>query len=172
MNLSLATPADIPRLTEATRQYLTEQAKLGGTVLLTPRTLDFYRDLLRSYLMGSLFGTVVIAEDPDRHLAGFALAGEPTSPPSIDTSYGKMLVVWLVWVAPEHRQSGLGLKMLLYGQPYAVSQGFETAVMHVREGNPMGQGLTESFGATPHEQAYLFDLSRPGGQPSEVTPHG
>jgi hypothetical protein len=70
-------------------------------------------------------------------------------------------------MSPDYRRSGLMMKMLVFGQPYAVAMGFETAVMSVREGNPMGLGLAEAFGSTLNERSLVFDLSQPGG-PTEA----
>jgi ribosomal protein S18 acetylase RimI-like enzyme len=152
----LATPADLPAWEDRLRAYLLEQEK-SSPVRLTRRTLDWYRNLAHSYLKGSLFGVLVLAMK-EAEMTGFALGGEDPGTPHLDTNLGRQAVVWLVWVDPAHRQSGLGLGMLSFGRPHLVELGFETAVMSVRAANAEGVRLTEAFGARLEELIYLFPL--------------
>lgn len=152
------------------RHYLSEQEKVG-TVRLTRRTLDVYRDIGRSYTSGGLFGTLVFAERDSGvgpQPFGFALAGEDFTGLRLDTTLGRVAFVWLVWVTPSERQTGAGLAMLLFGRPRLLELGFETASLGVREGNTEGHALSRAFGATVNERQYLFPLKEaPGGRPEE-----
>jgi len=162
-----AEPGDLSAFEEMLRTYLKEQ-EASSPVRLTRKTVDWYRNLAHSYLKGSLFGTLVLGEvesEVGPQVVGFALAGEDLGQPRVDTTLGKVAVVWLVWVAPEHRKSLAALGMLLFGRPKLLELGFETAVMDVRENNPEGKALTLAFGAHPEEMVYHFPLKEePRGQ--------
>lgn len=165
-----AGPDDLPAVEEMLRSFLLEQATAGSAVQVTRRTVDWHRDLARSYVRGSLFGVVVLAEvqvpggpDSDQpcpwKVVGFVLAGEDLGQPRLDTSWGRQAVVWGAWVAPSHRKLGTALAMLSWGRPQLVEQGFATAVMSVREENAEGDALTRAFGARPVERVFRFALS-------------
>jgi len=158
--MRLATLEDLPQVELMLRGYLAEQEGDGSPVLLTRKTLDWYRDLARSYLAGSQFGVVVLGEvesEAGPEVVGFALSGE-SGPPHLDTNLGKVAIVWIDWVTGEHRKSGVGLGMLLFGWPSLVEMGFDTAMMSVREGNPGGAALCRAFGAFPVEQHFHYPL--------------
>lgn len=149
--------SDLPAFELALRSYLLEQRTLGSPVRVTRQTVDFYRGLCESYLRGSLFGFLILAEEAGR-LVGFVLVGEDTGPPVLDTSLGRMAIVWLTWVAEPFRKTRLALGMLRFGRPRAVELGFETASMLVREGNLQGSALARAFGAKPAEQILHFQI--------------
>lgn len=160
MNLRLATLTDLPILVGMMRSYLREQQAEGCTVRFTTRSLDAYRDLARRYLSGQLDGVIVVAEEASRvgEVVALAMAGEPGVPPMLDNTLGRQANVWLVWVDPAYRKTGLALSMLSWGRPYLVGMGFETATMTVREGNDLGERLTLAYGAAPSERMYHFRL--------------
>jgi ribosomal protein S18 acetylase RimI-like enzyme len=165
--MRLAVMEDWPQVELMLRGYLQEQEDVGGNVLFTRRTLDRYRDLARQYLQGHLFGIVVLGEtesEAGSEVVGFTLAGEDGGTPAVDLTHGRSAVVWIAWVAREHRKSGIGLGMLLYGWPSLVEMGFQTALMAVREGNPQGEALCHAFGAKPMERSFSYELKE--------TPHG
>lgn len=152
----LALSSDLGAFEEMLRAFLLEQAAAGSTVQVTRRTVDWYRDLARSYVLGSLFGVLVLAEEGAP--VGFALAGEDLGQPRLDSDLGRQAAVWAVWVNPAHRKHGTGLAMLSFGRPLLVDQGFQTAVTSVREGNVEGDALTRGFGARPMEQLFRVAL--------------
>lgn len=161
-----ALPEHLPALEEMIRSYLLEQATAGSPTRVTRRTVDWYRDLARSYLRGSLFGSVVVAEvegPAGPQVVGFAMAGEDLGTPRVDTDLGKVAVVWLVWVRPEHRKLGTALSMLSYGRPRLVEQGFVTAAMGVRTGNSESHALCRAYGAQPEETVYHAPLNKEPG---------
>lgn len=165
--MRFATEEDLPRIETMLRSYLQEEEDRGSPVRFTRKTLDWYRDLARAYVLGGAFGVVVLGEvdsEAGTEVAGFALSGEDPGVPRWDHSLGRVAVVWIAWVAREHRKSGIGLRMLHFGRPRLLELGFETAVMSVRTGNAEGQALTLGFGAGPAEAAYHFRL--------EEEPHG
>ena len=149
-----ATMDDLPAFETMLRAYLREQEDSGGTMQFTRRTLDFYRDLATFYIKGALFGIVVLANDNQ----GFALAGEAIGQSATDHTLGKVAWVWIAWVDPTHRKESNGLGMLLWGQPFLLELGFETAAMTVLESNPSGKALTLAIGSKPVEQIYHFTL--------------
>lgn len=150
--MRLATFNDTPAVVGMLRRFLAEQEDLGSPVRLTTRTLDEYRDLARSYMMGSRFGLVVL----DTH--GMVIIGEDTGAPRFDTTLGKLAVVWIAYVVPEARDKKLALSMLHFALPHVRDLGFDTAVMGVREGNAAGRALTEGFGAQLTERIYHYSL--------------
>jgi len=169
--MRLAALTDLPVFEVMLRAYLAEQEEAGSPVRLTRRTLDWYRDLARAYLRGSLFGVLVLseAEGPvGPQPVGFALAGEDLGEPRVDTTIGRTAVVWLTWVAPEHRKGERALSMLRFGRPTLLEQGFEVASMSVREDNPQGHALCLAFGAESVERLYRFPLKEePRGRPKQ-----
>jgi hypothetical protein len=143
------------------RTYFLEQRAMGSPVLVTQRTLDFYRGLARSYIGGSLFGGLALAGEPAH---AFLLGGEDPGQPPLDLDLGRVAMVWLIWVAPEHRQTRLALDLLSWGRHRLLEWGFETALMCVRDDNVAGLALTHAFGARPEERIYRFPLrEEPGG---------
>ena len=151
MKYEFATTKELPAIERMIRLYLAEQEDSGSPVQLTKRTVDAYRLLASSYLVGSLFGVVVLAyvetAEAAPELVGFALAGEEISPLAFDTTLGRVAFVWQVWVAPEHRKAGAGLGMLTFGRPRLLELGFQTASMSVRAENQESRALCEAFGA-------------------------
>jgi GNAT superfamily N-acetyltransferase len=150
----LAGSEDLTQLGQLIRAYLREQAAEGGPVRFTQTSLDWYRNLARSYLLGSLFGAVTIAEGG----AGFAMGGEDPGTPRLDTDHGRTAVVWIAYVEPAYRKTGLAIALLACGLPKIVEMGFKTAMMGVLEGNQAGHGLCRAFGAELTERSYRFTL--------------
>lgn len=162
MNYRFAVPGpDLSAFDEMLRRYLMEEAKAGSPVRMTRRTLDFYRDLARGYLIGSDFGVLVFAQDDSAvgpQPVGFALAGGSPFFTWIDTEHGKTATVWIAWTEPRFRKQGVGIGMLAFGEPRLLELGFEIAAMSVREGNPGGDKLSLAFGAQPIERFYHYTL--------------
>lgn len=162
MNYRFAQPGpDTSAYDEMLRHYLMEDQKAGSPVRMTRRTLDFYRDLARGYLIGSTSGVLVFAQEDSAvgpQPVGFTLAGESPFIPWIDTEHGKTATVWIAWVEPRFRNKGSALAMLAFGEPRLLELGFEIAAMSVREENPSGQALSLSFGAKPIERFYHYTL--------------
>jgi len=169
--MRLAGLNDLPVFEQMLRAYLAEQEDAGSPVRLTRRTVDWYRDLARAYVRGSLFGVLVLSEvegPVGPQPVGFALAGEDLGEPRVDTMLGRTAVVWLTWVAPAHRKDGRALDMLIWGRPTLLEQGFEVASMSVREDNTQGHALCLAFGAEPVERLYRFPLKEePRGRPKQ-----
>lgn len=158
--MRIATQADLPQFELMLRGYLAEQEAVGSPVLFTRMTLDWYRDLAWDYVTGSRFGVIVLGEvesEAGQEVVGFAMAGEGGQP-HLDTNLGRVAVVWIDWVAPEHRKARVGVSMLLFGWPTLLEMGFDTAAMSVREGNEQGEALCRSFGAFPVERFFHYPL--------------
>ena len=152
----LGIPADLPAFEVMLRRYLLEQRKDGSPVRVTKKTVDFYRELADSYLRGSLFGGLVLAEEGGQ-LAGFVLGGEDTGGGSrLDTDLGRVLIVWAIWVEKTHRKVGTALTMLRFAQLKSLELGFEVAVMSVREENKQGLALVRAMGVQPVERIFTF----------------
>ena len=169
MKYEFATTKELPAIERMIRLYLAEQEDNGSPVQLTKRTVDAYRLLASSYLVGSLFGVVVLAiletAEAAPETVGFALAGEDIGLPRFDTSLGRLAQVWIDFVEPAYRKSGAGIGMLLFGRSRLLELGFETAAMSVREGNTAGRALTEAYGSRFVERLYHFSLKEePNGR--------
>lgn len=162
MDYRFATPGpDLSAFDELLRKYLMEDQKNGSPVRMTRRTLDFYRDLARGYLIGHSFGILVFADEDTAvgpQPIGFTLAGDSPFFPWIDTEHGKTATVWISWVEPRFREKRTALGMLAFGEPKLLELGFEIAAMSVREENPGGQALSLAFGAKPLERFYHYTL--------------
>jgi len=150
----LATPEDLPVVTTMIREFLLEQHKDGSPVLVSRLSVEFYRDLARSYVTGSLAGVVALDD------TGFAMMGEDWGLPRIDSSLGRAAIVWCVWVTPSERRHHRMLELLRFAEGQLQELGFELGVMHVREANTAGRALSEAFGATLVERVYHYDLSK------------
>lgn len=166
MNYRFAQPGpDLSAYDELLRRYLMEDSKAGSPVRMTRRTLDFYRDLARGYLIGQTSGLLIFAEEDTAvgpQPVGFTLTGESPFLPWIDTEHGKTATVWIAWVEPRFREKAVGIGMLAFGEPRLLELGFEIAAMSVREKNQAGQALSIAFGAEPIERFYHYTL---GGGP-------
>lgn len=153
----LATLADLPAIGKANWAWLEEQAAAGGPLLPTPRSQRVHMDLVEAYLQGEREGLVVMAESGPRQV-GVALAGEPWSAGGYDTQFGKTATIWLVWVHPDWRKSGVGLGMLQWGRPIVLSRGFKTAVCTTLHMGTGGAQLARAFGIHPIETVYAMPL--------------
>jgi ribosomal protein S18 acetylase RimI-like enzyme len=155
--------SEMPLFESMLRLFLQEQQDSGSPVLFTRKTLDWYRDLGRLYLTGQRLGFVVLGEiesEAGSQVAGFTLAGEELGPPRFDTTLGKTGIIWLIWVAPEHRKSRLGLEMLYSLVEPGREAGFDTAILAVHESNQAGMAITHAFGAAPAERVFHFRVSK------------
>lgn len=159
--LRFGTVLDLPAFEEMLRSFLLEQAGAGSPIQVTRRTVDWYRDLAHSYLKGGLFGGLALAEAEGPvgpQPVGFVLWGEDPGVPRLDTDLGRVAVVWLIWVRPEHRKLSTALRLLHFGEPEAVKLGFKTALMNIRTDNTEGQALARAFGARPVEMVLRWGL--------------
>jgi len=158
--MRIAGPEDFPAFDTMLRSFLGEQeTREGCRMLFTRRTLERYRELARGYLSGQRFGGVVLGEietEAGHELAGFALCGEDDGPTAVDMTFGKIAILWMVWISPEHRKSGLGFAMLQYALPTLVEMHFDTVLMSVREGNAEGDALRRAMGALPMERCFSY----------------
>lgn len=158
MKFRLAAPGDLPAFDAMLRLYLIEHTgEPASRVLLTPRTVDYHRNLARYYLAGNLFGIVTLAEEAEAPV-GFALIGEETGRVALDTRWGKAASVWAAWVTPALRQAGVALSMLSFSRDRLLEMGFEVVFMSVVEANKAGQALSLAFGAVPLERVYYYPL--------------
>ena len=141
-------------VTSMIREFLLEQHKDGSPVEVTRLTVEFYRDLARSYATGSLAGVVALDD------TGFALVGEDCGYPRLDNNLGRVAIVWAVWTSPSERRHHHMLDLLHFTEGHLRELGFDLGVMHVREANAAGRALSEAFGATLQERVYHYDLKR------------
>lgn len=128
----LATRADREPFLNLWLDYLKENADLGSPVLPSRYNMTQYRDLFDSYTVGSLRGTPVIAST-SRGGVGVLMAGEPPGGFHLETSRGRLMEVWGVYVVPEHRRRGLAHKMQDHGRRVGIDLGFRGAVSTVAD---------------------------------------
>src|SRR5688572_1449980 len=105
MEIRLARTADRERWFTLWRAYVEEQYQLGSVIKPTVPTWRQYLDLYNSYVDGSLFGLVLLAET-EGHLLGTCMGGEHPSGLHFETTRGKSAILWGVYVIPEYRQQG------------------------------------------------------------------
>ena len=157
MKIRLATKDDMPAFVLLLRECLLEEEIMGQQVLATRRTVEHYREFAWQYVTGGLFGVLVLAED-NGAIRGFALAGEDTGDRRVESTSGRVAYIWQAYTSPSYRKDGVALSLLIWGRPFLLEMGFETAVMSVLESNLEGQALTLSFGAKPVDRVYHFAL--------------
>lgn len=168
MSCRFASAEDLPIFEKMLRAYLLEESETGSRMLFTRRTMDWYRTLGRSYVLGALFGSIVLAvveSEVGSQVVGFVLEGEDEGEPRLDTNLGRRAQMWIVWVDPAHRRAGAALDMLRFGCPRLVELGFETMGMGTREENSGAQALAKALGAQPTERLYFLPLKEePNGR--------
>jgi ribosomal protein S18 acetylase RimI-like enzyme len=137
--------------------HLLEQEKDGSKLLATTSNLYKFLDYFESYIAGSLFGSVVIAE-VDGEAVGVCMGGEFASEDQWDTTLGKLANVWGVYTEPDHRGKGLGIKMFVLQLERARELGFDAIETYVRVDNEHGRRVAKAFGTKVYIEQHIAPL--------------
>lgn len=137
--------------------HLQEQEKDGAKLLATRSNLYQFLDYFESYIGGSLFGIVCVAE-VEGEVVGVVMAGEFAQPNSWDTTFGKLANLWGVYVDPIHRGKGLGVKLFSLCRERGIELGFDAVETYVRVDNKHGQRVADAFGTKVYIQQHIAPL--------------
>jgi len=119
-------------------------------------------DLFESYVEGNLFGMCVMARPgPEADPVGACLAGELANRDEFETDLGKLATLWGVYVDPDHRGKGFGVKMFQEALKLGLEMGFDSVETYVRITNTHGQRVAGAFGTTPYMQQHIASLRDP-----------
>ena len=135
------TQTDRNHFTRLCGEYLCERREGGSPLWADEHNLRLHREAYDSYTRGSLFGLVVFWSphyDPENPM-GFVLVGEEAGESLWHTDYGKLAMLWGVYVSPPHRGHRVGLQMESYGRPKLWEQGFRQVKTLVEVDNNLGR---------------------------------
>jgi ribosomal protein S18 acetylase RimI-like enzyme len=152
-----ATMQDRTRFLQLWGAHILEQEKDGSKLLATTANLYKFLDYFESYIQGSLFGIVSIAE-VDGESVGVCMAGEFAQEDTWDTTLGKLANLWGVYVEPEHRGKGLGVKLFATVLERGRELGFDAVETYVRVDNEHGQRVAKAFGTKVYIQQHIAPL--------------
>jgi ribosomal protein S18 acetylase RimI-like enzyme len=137
--------------------HLVEQEKDGSKLLATTNNLYRYLDYFENYIMGSLFGmTYFYVLDGKR--VGVCMSGEFALPDDWDTTLGKLAVLWGVYVEPEHRGKGIGVKLFASVLESGKELGFDAVETYVRVNNKHGRQVAKAFGTQVYLEQHIAPL--------------
>lgn len=137
--------------------HLLEQEKDGSKLLATTSNLYKLLDYFESYVGGSLFGIVSIVEE-DGEAIGICMAGEFATDDHWDTTLGKLANLWGVYVEPDHRGNGLGVKLFATVLERGRELGFDAVETYVRVDNKHGQRVAKAFGTKVYIEQHIAPL--------------
>lgn len=152
-----ATMQDRTRFLQLWGAHILEQEKDGSKLLATTANLYKFLDYFESYIQGSLFGAVAIAEVEGKAV-GVCMGGEFASPDTWDTTLGKLANVWGVYIEPSHRGKGLGVKLFAFISERGRELGFDAVETYVRVDNEHGQRVAKAFGTQVYIQQHIAPL--------------
>jgi ribosomal protein S18 acetylase RimI-like enzyme len=138
-------------------EHLFEQEKDGSKFLATTNTLYRFLDYYESYINGSLFG-VIYFYVVDGKKVGVCMGGEFAIPDAWDTTLGKLAVLWGVYVEPEHRGKGIGVKLFAALFSHAKELGFDAIETYVRVDNEHGKRVAKAFGTKVYIEQHIAPL--------------
>lgn len=109
--------------------YIDSQARLGGDLLPTPKTLAFFTAVFNSYVQHERRGVVLLAGEAD----GVSLWGEDLGDSILDSRYDPYARGWGTYIVPSRRREGLGSAMREHGCRRMMDMGFKnvTGVMFI-----------------------------------------
>jgi ribosomal protein S18 acetylase RimI-like enzyme len=137
--------------------HLLEQEKDGSNFLATTNNLYRFLDYFEDYINGSLFGmTYFYAVDGKR--VGVCMSGEFALPDTWDTTLGKLATLWGVYVDPDHRGKGIGLKLFASVLERGKELGFDAVETYVRVDNEHGRRVAKAFGTKVYNQQCIAPL--------------
>ena len=127
------------------KEFLREQYGKGGPYLPTDHNLLTFLQMYDAYDRGSLFGGCVFAREDDRWV-GLLLGGEDyPNGRTPETRWGKVATTWGVYIIPEYRRKGIGLKLTQAAQQYAKDMGFDTMISTIFDSMPEAVANSNSY---------------------------
>ena len=159
MEIRTATLADRPKFLRLWKEYMIEQSKAGGSVLVCDENLIAFLGLFESYIAGSLFGFTLLAWEDDEAV-GILLGGEsPASGFHLQTREGKIATLWGIYVSPEHRRKGIGWALQDTARPLGRKLGFDTLLSSILTEDPVSNANALNWGAKITEYLIAFPLA-------------
>ena len=156
-----ATRHDRPAFLQLWQEYQKEQREHGSHVHDSLANLMIHRDLFDAYVTGSLFGFCLFwTPNKMTEPQACVMAGEPWGESRWETDLGKTATLWGVYVHPEHRGGGIGLKLERAALPVGLNMGFKTVETFVLVGNPHGERIALGFGTEPRMAWHTADLQQ------------
>ena len=153
-----ATYQDRPHFLRLWAEHRKEQRDLGDSLHATTRNLLNFAGYFDSYTMGQMFGFCLLwTPDGEETPQGIIMFGEETKIGEWDTDRPKCAILWGVYVCPEYRGQGMGLKLELAALPVGIKMGFryiETMVLTI---NKHGEKVALDFGTTAESERHVAD---------------
>lgn len=151
MELILGTQQHRPIFLILWKEYLKEQYDKGAPYVANDWNLLTFLKLYDSYDRGSLFGGTLFAHEDDQWV-GLLMGGEDyPNGAQVETRWGKTATVWGVYIIPEYRKQGIGLKLTLAAQQRAKDMGFDTMISTVTHSVTEAVAHAKSY---PHMEFY------------------
>lgn len=155
IDVRTATPADRDGFLVLWAAYLESQRELGGDILPTARSLEFFGRLFDLYVADKLEGALVLAEH-DGDFVGVVMWGE--MPRLFDVRWKKPAQGWGTYVAPKARGKGVSDKLREAAKKSLREQGFDVVIGYVLQGNYLGTESTANFGFKATQQVVYLEL--------------
>jgi GNAT superfamily N-acetyltransferase len=142
--------------------YLEEGYLAGGSIRPTSRTLAFYRELCRRYVLGRLDGVALLAQAPEApRPEGVLLWGEGLSPSPLDLRYHRAAQGWGTYVRPARRGQGWSTELRTLAVGRLRAMGFDAVLGAASTRNPHGLETGLHFGFRIIEQVGVLSLVNP-----------
>ena len=127
-------------------EFLREARKGGSSLHADDYNLKVFRDYFDAYATGELRGlTIFWRPTQDDPPAAILLGGEVYGDPVWHDDHTGTATMWGIYVLPEHRKLGLGVKMCEMAIPVLRDLGFSGACTTVRVDNPLGMAMRETL---------------------------
>ena len=157
-----ATLQDRPHFLRLWAQFTQDQEKAGSHMLANLNNLYRYLNHFEAYTMGSRLGSCLLCqpEDSDEPIA-ITMGGELGGGDEFDTNLGKVATMWGVYVSPEFRGRGIGLKLVAGGQKSLLELGFDVVETYTRAENSQAMTLGTESGTTVYAVQHVISLRDP-----------
>lgn len=149
-----ASLADGDLFEELWKEFVTQQRTVGGDVLPTKKTMDFYRSVFDSYTLGLSQGIVVIGALDNAVL----LWGQPQGELPWDHTLGKWAMGWGTYVRSDFQRQGWGTLMRSAAVEVLRGMDFDSILGGPWPQNEAGLLTWLKFGAEPYQNNYVVRL--------------
>jgi GNAT superfamily N-acetyltransferase len=148
-----ATAADRDLFLKLWREYIAELGTLGGEVLPTQRTMDFFARFFDWYVSGELPGVALLLED-----FGVLMCGAMAKEPLYDSTFDPMAHGWGTYIQPDHRGKGYSRVLREAGVAAMKHAGFKAVVGGSHTKNDVSQASLLSFGGRVYQLGFVLYL--------------
>jgi GNAT superfamily N-acetyltransferase len=153
-----ATLKDRPTFLSLWKDLMLEQAKAGSNIKVCDDNILAYLSLFQSYIAGSLFGFTLLAIE-DGKPVGIGMGGElPPSGFYLQTTDGRTITTWGVYVLPEYRRRGIAKALQDEAHIQARRLGFDTVISSLVVGDPVSEANALNWGLKVTEHIISFPL--------------